>query len=112
MPATITGVVYDDLDRNGQFDGGEPGIPGVSMTLYRAVGSCTTVQTDAFGRYSFSVAAAGSYTIYEPVVQPTSCPPSAFPQPAGYLHSNTPRKADVTVTAAQVESNAELSGCL
>ena len=50
MPATITGVVYDDLDRNGQFDGGEPGIPGVSMTLYRAVGSCTTVQTDAFGR--------------------------------------------------------------
>ncbi|SCH25777.1 Uncharacterized protein conserved in bacteria [uncultured Clostridium sp.] len=110
MPATITGVVYDDLDRNGQFDGGEPGIPGVSMTLYRAVGSCTTVQTDAFGRYSFSVAAAGSYTIYEPVVQPTSCPPSAFPQPAGYLHSNTPRKADVTVTAAQVESNAEISG--
>ena len=44
MPATITGTVFNDLNHNGQFDPGEPGIPNVFVTLRNTTAN-TCVQT-------------------------------------------------------------------
>lgn len=110
MPATITGVVFNDLNHNGVFNPGEPGIAGVFVILYsNASGVCTPVQTDAGGVYSFSITTAGTYTVYETVGNPgATCPPTVFSQPAGFTMSNGPRKLTITVTAAQVTGNAVL----
>lgn len=44
--ASVTGLVYEDPNRNGQRDPGEPGIGGILVSNQRQV-----VQTDAQGRY-------------------------------------------------------------
>ncbi len=72
-PATssILGLVYSDVDRNGQFDSGEAGLPGVTVQLFSG-GSATAAQTaitGADGSYRFAGLAAGTYRIVE--VQPT-----------------------------------------
>ncbi|WP_127492267.1 DUF7507 domain-containing protein [Paenibacillus glycanilyticus] len=112
MPATITGIVFNDVNHDGVFTAGEPGIPGAFVVLFSSTGStCTSVQTDVAGNYSFSILAAGTYTVYETVGNPgATCPPVAFSQPAGFTMSNGPRKITLTVTAAQVTGNAVLSG--
>ena len=109
MPAVISGVVFNDLNHNGVFDGGEPGISGVYVYLSSSSGLVET-QTDGDGNYSFSVAAAGSYTIYETVSANVSNPPTVFTQPAGFTVSNGARKVNVSVTAANITSNATLGG--
>ena len=38
-PGSISGKVCDDLNRNGVCDGGEPGIDGVTVTLYDSDGN-------------------------------------------------------------------------
>lgn len=107
MAATITGIVFNDLNRNGLHDTG-PGIASVFVVLSGASG-CMTAQTDANGNYSFS-AVAGTYTIYEPVSSPNACPPTVFSQPTGFTVSNGPRKRTVTVTAAQSNNGATIAG--
>jgi len=109
MPATITGIVFNDLNHNGVFDTGEPGIPNVFVYLVGPPG-IVEAQTDANGNYSFSVTVAGTYTVYETVAQNTTNPPTVFTQPSGFTVSNGPRKINVTVTAANITGNAVLSG--
>jgi hypothetical protein len=60
-PATITGHVYNDLNGNGSFNYGEPGISGVTLTLSN--GATTT--TDASGYYSFTNLPTGTYSVTE-----------------------------------------------
>ncbi|OMF69648.1 DUF7507 domain-containing protein [Paenibacillus glucanolyticus] len=111
MAATITGIVFNDLNHNGLFDPGEPGIPNVFVVLFSTTGgTCTSTLTDANGNYSFSVTVAGTYTVYEPVTNPgATCPPTTFTQPTGFTMSNGPRKITLTVTAAQISGNATIS---
>ncbi|MBS7175077.1 MAG: hypothetical protein KH056_02720, partial [Clostridiales bacterium] len=66
----MTGIVFNDLNHNGQYDSGEPGIPNVYVVLYSSASGCVTTQTNASGNYSFTVTAPGSYTVYEPVSSP------------------------------------------
>ena len=107
MPATITGVVFHDLNHNGVRDVGEAGISGVFLTLFHVSAStCQQTVTDANGVYSFSVTTAGAYRIYETVATADACPPSLFTQPPGFTLSNGPRVRTVTVTAAQIAANA------
>lgn len=111
MPATITGTVFNDLNHNGQFDPGEPGIPNVFVTLRNTTANtCVQTATGANGSYRFSVSTAGTYRVYETVLPTEDCPPTAFPQPNGFVHSNGPRVLSVTVTAAQVTNNALIAG--
>ncbi|QHW31015.1 DUF11 domain-containing protein [Paenibacillus rhizovicinus] len=111
MPATITGIVFNDLNHNGLFNPGEPGIPNVFVVLFNpAGGTCTPVLTDANGNYSFTITAAGTYTVYETVANPgATCPPTAFTQPPGFTMSNGPSKLTVAVSGAQVTGNAILA---
>ncbi|MFD0590920.1 DUF6923 family protein [Paenibacillus sp. GCM10027627] len=111
MPATITGIVFNDLNHNGVFNPGEPGIPGVFVVLSSSsAGTCIPVQTDANGNYSFTVTVAGTYTVYEPVANPGStCPPTTFTQPTGFTFSNGPRKLTVSVTTTQINNNVTIA---
>ena len=60
LPSSLAGTVYVDLNNNGEQDPGEPGIPGVSLTLtgtddIQAVH--TVVTTDSTGHYCSTTSA-------------------------------------------------------
>ncbi|MFC2063043.1 SdrD B-like domain-containing protein, partial [Chloroflexota bacterium] len=59
--AAIYGTVFDDADEDGQWDAGELGIAGVTVTLDDTV----TTTTDSHGAYSFPITAAGTHTVEE-----------------------------------------------
>jgi fimbrial isopeptide formation D2 family protein/uncharacterized repeat protein (TIGR01451 family) len=66
----VSGTVFLDRDRDGTRDGGEPGIPGVTIQLIDANGTVVrTTTTDANGNYTFPNVPPGNYTIRE--LQPT-----------------------------------------
>jgi protocatechuate 3,4-dioxygenase beta subunit len=68
-PGSVSGFVYLDANNNGVKDAGEPGLPGVTITLTgindlgQAVNVVTT--TDNNGAYAFSNLRPGTYTITE-----------------------------------------------
>ncbi len=61
LHGSICGTVFNDLDMDGYWDAGEPGIPGVTITL--STGDTTV--TDANGDYCFEELAPGTYTVTE-----------------------------------------------
>lgn len=60
-PEMLTGQVFDDANKNSRVDGGEAGIPGVSVS-----NGLDVVETDAEGRYALP--ARGDFTAF--VTQP------------------------------------------
>jgi uncharacterized repeat protein (TIGR01451 family) len=60
---SLSGTVYVDSNDNGVLDGGEPGIPGVTITLNGPANATTT--TGPNGTYSFANLPAGAYTLTE-----------------------------------------------
>ena len=74
----ITGVVFNDRNRDGTQGAGEPGIPGVVIQLLDPAGRVVgTATTDATGAYRIPNVAPGSYTVREI-------------QPAGYANTTSP----------------------
>jgi uncharacterized repeat protein (TIGR01451 family) len=73
-PAAIGDFVWEDLNANGQQDAGEPGIPGVSVSLYKCTGDVLagTTTTDSNGLYSFTNLIPGCYYV-------------KFATPSGYV---------------------------
>ncbi len=67
--AAIRGRVYNDLNRNGAFDTGEPGIAGVTITLngtdFLGATVSRTTQTAADGTYEFANLRPGTYTVVQ-----------------------------------------------
>jgi len=59
---SIGNLVWNDLDRDGIQDTGEPGIPGVAVTLTGNSKTITTT-TDVNGNYQFTGLCAGTYTV-------------------------------------------------
>nr|WP_233620365.1 SdrD B-like domain-containing protein [Amycolatopsis sp. WAC 01416] len=56
--------VWNDLDRNGLQDSGEPGVQGVKVTLKDASGTALgTLTTDAGGKYRFTKLKDGIYQV-------------------------------------------------
>ncbi|MBK9151774.1 MAG: carboxypeptidase regulatory-like domain-containing protein [Saprospiraceae bacterium] len=83
-PATIGDFVWDDKNANGVQDAGEPGIPGLTVTLSGTAGDGTPVNlttvTGPNGEYSFTGLKPGSYTV-------------TFTKPeARYIHSRIRRR--------------------
>lgn len=76
----ICGTVFYDTNNNGVQDAGEPGIPGVSVTIVYVVDgtpSETTVATNEEGLYDFGTTLPrGEFTIS------TQIPPDTTPSPA------------------------------
>jgi uncharacterized repeat protein (TIGR01451 family) len=63
-PAAIGDRVWDDANRNGMQDNGEPGVPGVTVTLCTAGGQVIVTRvTGVDGSYLVSGLAAGSYQV-------------------------------------------------
>ena len=68
MPNSIAGTVYVDNNLNNVQDTGEPGLSGVSVTLYELNGSSytstgETTLTDANGNYAFTGLTPGTYEV-------------------------------------------------
>lgn len=60
----IGNFVWVDTNRNGRQDSGEPGLPGVPVTLLDASGATlASTTTDSNGGYQFTGRCAGSYTV-------------------------------------------------
>jgi protocatechuate 3,4-dioxygenase beta subunit len=86
--AVVGNLVWHDLNANGVQDGGEPGLNGVSVALYRADSSLFAITTtSASGIYTFTNVPAGTFYV-------------TFTAPSGYIFS--PPGAGTTAT----DSNA------
>ncbi|GAA2993427.1 SdrD B-like domain-containing protein [Actinokineospora diospyrosa] len=61
---SVGDFVWDDTNANGLQDSGEPGVAGVTVTLYNDAGSpITTTTTDSNGKYHFADLVAGTYYV-------------------------------------------------
>ncbi|MFO1467451.1 MAG: SdrD B-like domain-containing protein, partial [Steroidobacteraceae bacterium] len=91
LPASLSGKVWRDANRNGALDGGEAGINAVTITLSgtstlgAAVARTTT--TNASGDYVFADLPSGTYTVTET-------------QPTGFGSSTPNSLSGITVAAA------------
>jgi RHS repeat-associated protein len=79
--ATISGLKFNDQNRNGKRDAGEPGLQGWTIRLVNQTTWATiTTTTDASGNYQFSNVDAGTYRVTE-VQQAGWVQTTANPQP-------------------------------
>ena len=68
-PATILGIKYLDVNRNGVFDNGDSPLAGWTINLTNSSGTVGSVVTNASGFFLFSNLSAGRYNVTE-VLQP------------------------------------------
>jgi len=64
--ATVTGVLYNDINKNSSQDGGEAGIPDLTVTLTDSQTTARltrTAVTDANGVYTFTDVPMGEYSL-------------------------------------------------
>ncbi len=62
--AQVGNFVWFDTNSNGTQDAGEPGVGGVTVTIYNNAGTAIgTTTSDANGNYQFTNLAAGNYSI-------------------------------------------------
>jgi hypothetical protein len=62
-PDRLGDLVWVDTNRNGLQDAGEPGVPGVTVTVRRDGTTVGTTTTDANGKYVFDTLPDGAYTV-------------------------------------------------
>ncbi len=71
LKGSINGTCFNDVNQDGKINQGEQGIPGVTVTLRRfsffgfSFKDVASIETDAEGKYLFSVNKAGIYQIEE-----------------------------------------------
>lgn len=73
--ATVSGIVFDDVSRDGRHQPGEPGVPGVLVSNGRDV-----VRTGTDGRYSLSVREDMSVSVVQPAGWRTPTAPDGVPR--------------------------------
>lgn len=92
QPASLGGIVFNDVNKNSLQNTGETGLSGVTVTLLNGSGVSTgiTTTTNASGAYSFTGLAPGSYEV-------------KFTAPSGYTYSAQ------DIVAGQVDTTANAS---
>ncbi|MCI9890175.1 carboxypeptidase regulatory-like domain-containing protein, partial [Micrococcales bacterium 31B] len=64
LPASLGDFVWEDTNKNGQQDAGEPGVENVTVNLLDEAGEVvSTTRTDAEGKYLFDDLAPGTYSV-------------------------------------------------
>lgn len=95
-PVTVvTGAVFDDENENGTLDAGEGGFGQVTVILANAAGDVARTMTDARGRFTFSGAFRGDYTI--------SLAPSSLPDRFAFT---TPQTVAIALPGEQASGIA------
>lgn len=97
---TISGFVYHDDNHNQNKEGGEPGIPNVTIVLFNeAENNCTSLLTDATGFYEFTNVLNGNYQLIEAFGQNVPAPDVCIPAEADPTNhvSTTPNTRPVVV---------------
>jgi hypothetical protein len=62
--AAVSGMVWNDVNHDGVFQAGEPGMSGIAVTLYFGRAQViTSTQTSDAGTYTFSHLEAGTYLV-------------------------------------------------
>ncbi len=93
--ASVSGVVFNDLNADGTDDGNDAGIAGQTVKLMNGTTVIATTTTNSLGAYSFTGVSPGSYT-----VQVTALSGETF-SPAGTLpNSMVSASGAATVTVA------------
>jgi serine-aspartate repeat-containing protein C/D/E len=93
--AAVGDFVWEDLNKNGVQDQGEPGLYNVTVQLFTCSGSLIgSITTDNYGYYFFSNLAPGSYYLH-------------FVAPSGYVFSPTGQAGDATNSDANAAGNTE-----
>lgn len=102
-PGSVSGRAFKDNDGSGDYNSGDQGIPGVTISL--APGGCnnpgqaSSTTTNNNGRYSFGSVSPGRYCLI--AVKPTSC--KIF---------STPSQYEITVPGdTNVERDFGFRGC-
>ncbi len=110
LPRDLKGVVFNDLNLDNQQESGEPGLAGVTLSLWQMVGNTyvntgKTATTDSGGNYDFPSLLPGTYQ----VVMNTPTGYVSTGSTAGTIDGNT----DGTSTATNVVSGIVLQdgGC-
>ncbi len=109
--ATIGDFVWEDTDGDGVQDGGEPGLAGVGVTLYRASDDAivATTTTAGDGSYEFAGLAPGTYYLVFAAVG--GYERTAVDQGADTADSDaalaTGRTANVTVVGGETNSTLD-----
>ena len=97
---TVTGLVFLDLNSDGVVSAGEPGIPGVAVTITAANGQTVVVTTDANGNYTATNVPPGLATI--DVVDSTL--------PAGVTHTSAGVDPSTAIVPSGGSVNAGIDG--
>jgi hypothetical protein len=95
--------VWLDLDGDGVQDDGEPGLPGVTVTLTDAAGNTTVTTTDDAGIYLFDHLQPGDYT----VTVDTTTLPTELLQTYDLDGLATPNTASVTLAKDEVRLDVD-----
>lgn len=110
--AALGNRVWKDLNRNGIQDGGEPGIVGITVTLYDSAGTAIgTDVTDGEGYYWFTELNPGTYSVGFPTVIGTGCLLTTADAGTEATDSDpnatTGRTADVVLVAGQINPDID-----
>ena len=91
IPPTLGDYVWDDLNGDGVQDAGEPGVPGVTVTLFTGAGVQVGAPdvTDSNGLYLFDNLVPGDYYV-------------VFTPPTGYVFTPQDTTTDATDSDANV----------
>jgi hypothetical protein len=103
----VTGVIWNDINKNGKQDANEPGIPNVVVRLTSSTLSNVSAEavTDSRGVYKFSVTTAGAYTVT------AIAPKGQTLTPSTDSDGKTDWKVDVVVaSAAKTTANFAATG--